>query len=179
MAHTDCARWLNGRGRGARWDNSLTTSDPYVHLPPLLFGLFALLVKECIGAEEDRLPFPGNCRDKTGPGTSRFSSDYKDFLARSFETQTYVYEQAVSTSSHYQYILRHYMVMVNGRGLMGITVRVDHVDLEDRGGARMVAHVGYPGRLDPHAHRLQTTRVSRAAPVLILPASAVVKGKCS
>jgi hypothetical protein len=30
VAHTDCARWLNGRGRGARWDNTLTSVDPYV-----------------------------------------------------------------------------------------------------------------------------------------------------
>ena len=35
----------------------------------------------------------GNCDGKTGSAAS-FSADYTDYLARSFETQTYVYEQA-------------------------------------------------------------------------------------
>lgn len=34
VAHTDCAKWLNGRGRGARWDNTLTSVAPYA---PILF----------------------------------------------------------------------------------------------------------------------------------------------
>ena len=44
----------------------------------------------------ERLAFPGNCKDKTGPDAKKFSSEYKDFLGKSFETQTWVYEQAVS-----------------------------------------------------------------------------------
>jgi hypothetical protein len=43
-----------------------------------------------------RLRFPGDCAQKTGKDMSRFSQDYRDHLAKSFETQTYVYEQAVS-----------------------------------------------------------------------------------
>jgi len=43
----------------------------------------------------DRLEFPGKCSDKTGASARGFSSEYKEFLAKSFETQTYVYEQAV------------------------------------------------------------------------------------
>ena len=43
----------------------------------------------------DRLEFPGKCEDKTGASARGFSSEYKEFLAKSFETQTYVYEQAV------------------------------------------------------------------------------------
>lgn len=35
----------------------------------------------------------GNCRGKTGSGAD-FSNEYSDYLARSFETQTWVYEQA-------------------------------------------------------------------------------------
>lgn len=45
--------------------------------------------------DDARLEFPGNCKDKTGANPSRFNSEYKEFLARSFETQTYVFEQAV------------------------------------------------------------------------------------
>jgi hypothetical protein len=44
---------------------------------------------------DDRLEFPGKCEDKTGISANGFSSEYKEFLAKSFETQTYVYEQAV------------------------------------------------------------------------------------
>jgi hypothetical protein len=44
---------------------------------------------------DDRLEFPGKCSDKTGASARGFSSEYKEFLAKSFETQTYVYEQAV------------------------------------------------------------------------------------
>nr|ODN93762.1 glucan 1,3-beta-glucosidase [Cryptococcus depauperatus CBS 7855] len=66
-ANTDCAFWLNGRGRGARYDNTLNTSAAY---------------------------YPGNCDGKTGSDPSKFTSEYVDFLAKSFETQTWVYEQA-------------------------------------------------------------------------------------
>ncbi len=42
-----------------------------------------------------RLQFPGDCSGKTGGNPSVFNADYIDHLARSFEAQTYVYEQAV------------------------------------------------------------------------------------
>ncbi|WWC86985.1 uncharacterized protein L201_001866 [Kwoniella dendrophila CBS 6074] len=67
-ANTDCAFWLNGRGRGARYDNTLNTSKP--------------------------LQYPGDCNAKTGADPSKFSAEYVDYLARSFEIQTWVYEQA-------------------------------------------------------------------------------------
>lgn len=35
----------------------------------------------------------GNCDGKTGSGAD-FSNEYTNYLARSFETQTWVYEQA-------------------------------------------------------------------------------------
>jgi hypothetical protein len=46
-----------------------------------------------------RLEFPGSCKGKTGADPTKLDSDYVDFLAKSFETQTWVYEQAVSPSS--------------------------------------------------------------------------------
>ncbi|XAO27876.1 hypothetical protein I312_106740 [Cryptococcus bacillisporus CA1280] len=67
-ANTDCAYWLNGRGMGARYDNTLNTS--------------ALL------------QYPGDCGGKTGADPSKFSAVYVEYLAKSFETQTWVYEQA-------------------------------------------------------------------------------------
>ena len=70
-----------------------------------------------------RLAFPGNCKDKTGPDAKKFSSEYKDFLGKSFETQTWVYEQAVSAS-----------ILSMTKTKLGWTdgpVRLDHVDLED------------------------------------------------
>ncbi|ADV24619.1 glucan 1,3-beta-glucosidase, putative [Cryptococcus gattii WM276] len=66
-ANTDCAYWLNGRGMGARYDNTLNTSA---------------------------LRYPGDCGDKTGADPSKFSAEYIEYLAKSFETQTWVYEQA-------------------------------------------------------------------------------------
>jgi len=48
---------------------------------------------------DDRLEFPGKCSDKTGASARGFSSEYKEFLAKSFETQTSVYEQAVRLST--------------------------------------------------------------------------------
>jgi hypothetical protein len=42
-----------------------------------------------------RLDFPGNCKGKTGADPTKLDSEYVDFLARSFETQTWVYEKAV------------------------------------------------------------------------------------
>ncbi|AAW43031.2 glucan 1,3-beta-glucosidase, putative [Cryptococcus deneoformans JEC21] len=67
-ANTDCAYWLNGRGVGSRYDNTLNTSAA--------------------------LQYPGNCDGKTGADPSKFSAEYVEYLAKSFETQTWVYEQA-------------------------------------------------------------------------------------
>ncbi|ODN80420.1 hypothetical protein L202_02669 [Cryptococcus amylolentus CBS 6039] len=67
-ANTDCAYWLNGRGRGARYDNTLNTSAS--------------------------LEYPGDCSAKTGADPSGFSDEYVQYLAKSFEVQTWVYEQA-------------------------------------------------------------------------------------
>ncbi|AFR95190.1 glucan 1,3-beta-glucosidase [Cryptococcus neoformans var. grubii H99] len=67
-ANTDCAYWLNGRGMGSRYDNTLNTSAA--------------------------LQYPGNCNGKTGTDPSKFSAEYVEYLAKSFETQTWVYEQA-------------------------------------------------------------------------------------
>ncbi|KAJ9127384.1 hypothetical protein QFC24_000791 [Naganishia onofrii] len=66
-AHTDCARWLNGRDRGARFDNTLNPDDP----PEIT----------------------ADCRGKTGAAAD-FGADYINFLAQSFEAQTWLYEQA-------------------------------------------------------------------------------------
>ncbi|KAJ9476918.1 Glucan 1,3-beta-glucosidase I/II [Pseudozyma hubeiensis] len=63
-APTDCAKYLNGRGVGARYDGSYPGSY-----------------------------YIGSCSDKTGDG-SAFSSSYKDYLRRMFETQVSVYERA-------------------------------------------------------------------------------------
>ncbi|TYJ56318.1 hypothetical protein B9479_003010 [Cryptococcus floricola] len=67
-ANTDCAYWLNGRGRGARYDNTLNTTAS--------------------------LEYPGDCSVKTGTDPSKFSNEYVQYLAKSFEVQTWVYEQA-------------------------------------------------------------------------------------
>ncbi|WVQ84126.1 hypothetical protein IAT38_006271 [Cryptococcus sp. DSM 104549] len=40
------------------------------------------------------LQYPGDCSVKTGSDPSKFSAKYVDYLAKSFETQTWVYEQA-------------------------------------------------------------------------------------
>jgi glucan 1,3-beta-glucosidase len=57
-AMTDCAKYLNGRGVGARYDGSISR-----------------------GAHRY-----GSCDDKTGQGSS-FSQEYKDFLRRMWEAQ--------------------------------------------------------------------------------------------
>ncbi|GAC73472.1 hypothetical protein PANT_9c00139 [Moesziomyces antarcticus T-34] len=64
-APTDCAKYLNGRGVGARYDGSFGQGSYYV----------------------------GSCADKTGDG-SNFSAAYKASLQRLFETQISVYERA-------------------------------------------------------------------------------------
>lgn len=57
------ARYLNGRGVGARYDGSFS------------------------GA-----PYVGSCGPKTGSATG-FSADYKAFMRKNFEAQTSAYEQ--------------------------------------------------------------------------------------
>jgi glucan 1,3-beta-glucosidase len=56
-APTDCAKWLNGRGVGARWDGTWFPTSP------------------------DAAPALGNCTGWTGD-MSTFSDDYKTFLRR-------------------------------------------------------------------------------------------------
>lgn len=63
-APTDCAKYLNGRGVGARYDGSFGQGSYYV----------------------------GSCANKSGDG-SKFSSSYKNFLKQMFETQISVYER--------------------------------------------------------------------------------------
>jgi len=62
-ASTDCARWLNGRGVGSRYDGSYSGS-----------------------------PYVGSCQGKSGSG-SDFSDEYKTFMRRFWDAQTQVYEQ--------------------------------------------------------------------------------------
>lgn len=57
-AMTDCAKYLNGRGVGARYDGSISQ-----------------------GAQRY-----GSCEGLTGPGSS-FSEDYKNFLRQTWEAQ--------------------------------------------------------------------------------------------
>ncbi|KAI0719308.1 glycoside hydrolase [Cerioporus squamosus] len=62
-AITDCAKWLNGRGVGARWD----------------------------GTWQDGQPTFGSCDGYTGDSSS-FSDDYKTFLRKYFESQVAIGE---------------------------------------------------------------------------------------
>jgi glucan 1,3-beta-glucosidase len=62
-APTDCAKYLNGRGRGARYDGSFDGSE-----------------------------FVGVCAAKTGSGAT-FSPDYKTFLRKYWEAQTITFEK--------------------------------------------------------------------------------------
>lgn len=64
-APTDCAKYLNGRGIGARYDGSFGQDSYYI----------------------------GSCSDKTGSGAN-FSTAYKNYLRNMFETQISVYERA-------------------------------------------------------------------------------------
>src|SRR6266403_515706 len=57
-AMTDCAKYLNGLGVGARYDGSIRPGAP----------------------------FHGSCSGQTGPG-STFTQDYKDFLRQTWEAQ--------------------------------------------------------------------------------------------
>jgi len=61
-AMTDCAKYLNGRGVGARYDGSIDAGAPRY----------------------------GSCVDKTGKG-STFSQDYKNFLRQTWEAQVSPY----------------------------------------------------------------------------------------
>lgn len=67
-APTDCATYLNGRGRGARYDGTLSGST-----------------------------YVGSCSGKTGDG-SKFSSSYKAFLRQFWEAQVITYEKGASSS---------------------------------------------------------------------------------
>ncbi|KAG6907273.1 hypothetical protein DXG01_009647 [Tephrocybe rancida] len=62
-AATDCAKYLNGRGKGSRYDGSFPGSSRV-----------------------------GSCTGLTGKASS-FSSDYKTFLGQYWEAQTSTYEQ--------------------------------------------------------------------------------------
>ncbi|KAF8481712.1 exo-beta-1,3-glucanase [Russula ochroleuca] len=64
-AMTDCAKYLNGRGVGARYDGSISPGAPVY----------------------------GSCIGQTGSG-STFSSDFKTFLRQMWEAQVITYEQA-------------------------------------------------------------------------------------
>lgn len=65
-APTDCAKYLNGRGIGARYDGSFAGSSRV-----------------------------GSCSGKSGSGAS-FSSSYKSTLGKLFDTQRSVYEKSGS-----------------------------------------------------------------------------------
>lgn len=67
-APTDCAKYLNGLGRGARYDGTYTGST-----------------------------YVGSCTTKTGAG-SNFSSSYKAFLREYWEAQVITYENGVSVT---------------------------------------------------------------------------------
>ncbi|TBU33304.1 glycoside hydrolase [Dichomitus squalens] len=62
-AITDCAKWLNGRGVGARWDGTWQSNQPTF----------------------------GSCDGYTG-NMSTFSDDYKNFLRKYFESQVAIGE---------------------------------------------------------------------------------------
>lgn len=62
-ASTDCTQWLNGRGRGARWDGTFQNH-----------------------------PRLGSCQGKSG-NASTFSTAYKTFLRQFWEAQIITYEK--------------------------------------------------------------------------------------
>jgi glucan 1,3-beta-glucosidase len=63
-AMTDCAKYLNGRNVGSRYDGTYPGSSPV-----------------------------GSCSSQTGSGAT-FSQSYKDFLRQSWEAQVVTYEKA-------------------------------------------------------------------------------------
>jgi len=62
---TDCAKYLNGRGVGSRYDGTYSPGHPVY----------------------------GSCAQLTGPASS-FSQQYKDFLRRTWEAQVITFEKA-------------------------------------------------------------------------------------
>lgn len=66
VAPTDCAKYLNGRGKGSRYDGTYPNSTRI-----------------------------GSCDGKTDSASS-FSDSYKSFLAQSFQVQQYTYETSAS-----------------------------------------------------------------------------------
>ncbi|KEI37308.1 glycoside hydrolase family 5 protein, partial [Mixia osmundae IAM 14324] len=70
-ASSDCAAYLNGRGRGARFDGTLPGGTRR-----------------------------GSCTDRTG-SASRFSDDYKHSLARFWQAQVETYESSASGWIHW------------------------------------------------------------------------------
>ncbi len=81
-AMTDCAKYLNGRGVGARYDGSIRQGAPRY----------------------------GSCAGKTGKG-STFSQEYKDFLRKSWEAQVSAYIWLLLTRKdiHNFYFEGHYV----------------------------------------------------------------------
>lgn len=77
-APTDCAKWLNGRGVGARWDGTWQPGNPS-------FG-------SCMGMSGDM---------------STFSSDYKTFLRKYVFLNLILIPYSVSTDLHCQGIGNH------------------------------------------------------------------------
>jgi glucan 1,3-beta-glucosidase len=71
-APTDCAKWLNGRGVGARWDGTWQTNTSI---------------------------YFGSCDGWTGTYAS-FSDDYKTFLRKYWEVQVAVGEAVQGWSKH-------------------------------------------------------------------------------
>ncbi|CAD6898284.1 unnamed protein product, partial [Tilletia caries] len=66
VAPNDCTKWLNGRGRGSRYEDNYEGE-----------------------------PRTGSCYDKTYDA-SRFSAEYKSLLKAMFDTQTKLYEETTS-----------------------------------------------------------------------------------
>jgi len=65
-APNDCAKWLNGRGRGSRYEG-----------------------------QYDGEPYTGSCYSRTFDA-DRFSDTYKSYLKAMFDTQTKLYEETTS-----------------------------------------------------------------------------------
>jgi glucan 1,3-beta-glucosidase len=70
LATTDCARWLNGFQRGARWDGTLDRSHPPI----------------------------GACTGDAGNDFSQFTAEYKQWMRTWAEAQMGVYENADGSS---------------------------------------------------------------------------------
>ena len=66
------------------------------------------------------LTFKGDCSIKTGADGSKFGAEYIDHLLQSFETQTWVYEQASGETTSLLILAPRFA-----------ETRMDHVDVED------------------------------------------------